>query len=432
MQKLRRFDHDCTNLSRCRQGLGDPPALSVLAIYQLVEHGSEPVQALQVRLGQALQDLVPRTRQADPDDPPVVGVWLAVDQAGGLSTVDEFHRAVRAQQHVLGQVADGGGLRSGMPLDGDQELMLNMSEAGLTGLVLAPALELAQRDTELEQLLEVRAPGLSHLRRLSSPDTIARPVRSGNRRTCTIGITSHSRQNRWQRAEWRYGFGMERTGERPGGVVITALAAYLGPLRLQRRKAEADLALQVRKEEADKAAAVEAAVRERRAAEADSLNKLISKIIEVRVSTALALETYKAVIRDLGNGHPVDWDVFSNEARNRAERVHEAAAGLLASGVKMSSGGYGDTHPSRPPALSAEPPSPETSFLDCLDSVSRLIAQIRAGQPATPGPLDDALTSALEARLQRAAAARRDILDSLQELGESRHGIRFVTPRTGA
>jgi len=98
----------------------------------------------------------------------------------------------------------------------------------------------------------------------------------------------------------------------------------------------------------------------------------------------------------------------------------------------MSSGGYGDTRPSRPPSLSAEPPSPGTSFLDCLDSVSRLIAQIRAEQPATPGPLDDAQTSALEARLQRAAAARRDILDSLQEIGESRHGIRFVTPRTGA
>jgi hypothetical protein len=47
-----------------------------------------------------------------------------------------------------------------MALDRDQQLMLDVRQAGRAGLILAPALEPAQGDTEGEQVLEVLPGGL--------------------------------------------------------------------------------------------------------------------------------------------------------------------------------------------------------------------------------------------------------------------------------
>jgi hypothetical protein len=118
--------------------------------YKLVQDSGQLVQAVQVRPGQLLQDLLAVCRQADPDHPAVLPVRGPLHQARGLGAVHQLHRAVRAQQQVAGQIADRRRQATRVPLDRHQQLVLDVRQPGGLGLVLAPALKAPQGDPELQ------------------------------------------------------------------------------------------------------------------------------------------------------------------------------------------------------------------------------------------------------------------------------------------
>ncbi len=206
-----------------------------------------------------------------------------------------------------------------------------------------------------------------------------------------------------------------------GGVLITAVAAYLGPLRLQRRKAEADLALEIHREQVSREAADAETSRQANAAEASRLEALITKVIAVRVAMALALQTYRSAIHDLKLGHPVDYAAFRAEAHEATLRVHEASAGLLASRVFMPSGGYGD-HPVG--TTPVELPPERLGFLDHLDRVMGNVELAR--KHSQPGrPLGTFFADGLDNALKVAASSRQTSLQRLIREIEQRHGVQI-------
>jgi hypothetical protein len=71
------------------------------------------------------------------------------------------------QHEVAGEISDGRRDATGMTLDSDEQLMLDMSEARLLSLCLAPVLELAEADPECQQPTEILARWLTQL---SLPD----------------------------------------------------------------------------------------------------------------------------------------------------------------------------------------------------------------------------------------------------------------------
>ena len=123
--------------------------------HKIVKDDRELVQAVQVSPGQLLQDAVAFTGQADPDHTAVVSVRRPLHQPGGLGPVDKLNRAVRPQEQVAGQITHGGRQIPAVSFDRDKQLMLDMGQALGLSLILAPALEAAQGDPELQQPLEV-------------------------------------------------------------------------------------------------------------------------------------------------------------------------------------------------------------------------------------------------------------------------------------
>ena len=113
------------------------------------------VQLSEVRLGQGRHQAVAFRGEPDPDDPRVLRVGGAPDKAGRFRPVHQLDRAVVPQQQVAREVADGRRDVSGVSLDRDQELVLDVSEPRGPGLGLAPVLETAQADPERQQVLEV-------------------------------------------------------------------------------------------------------------------------------------------------------------------------------------------------------------------------------------------------------------------------------------
>lgn len=133
---------------------------------ELVQDRSQLTQPLKMRLRQFLHDPVAFRGQPDADDPGIRTVRYPRDQPRGLGTVDELDRAVRALQQVSGEIADGRRPVPRVALDRYQKLVLDVRQPGGLRLILAPALEAAQRDPELKQLLEVLPgkPGRCHPR----------------------------------------------------------------------------------------------------------------------------------------------------------------------------------------------------------------------------------------------------------------------------
>jgi hypothetical protein len=69
---------------------------------------------------------------------------------------------VMTQQEVAGQITDGRRLGARVALDRDQELVLNVGQAGRPSLTFAPPLEPAQATAEGQQMLEILAVRLMH------------------------------------------------------------------------------------------------------------------------------------------------------------------------------------------------------------------------------------------------------------------------------
>jgi CBS domain-containing protein len=131
--------------------------------YQVVERPGQLAQLGQVRLGQLGDEPVSGLGELHPDHPRVLDVGAAPDEPGHRGAVDQLDRAVVAQQQVVGEVADGRRGVTGMPFDGDQQLMLDVGQADRLGLFLAPVLEPAQVHPEREEVLEVLAIGLRQI-----------------------------------------------------------------------------------------------------------------------------------------------------------------------------------------------------------------------------------------------------------------------------
>ena len=123
---------------------------------QGAQRGGQFVHFGQVDLGQPGDQLVASLGELHPGHPGVAGIRAAADEAGRLGAVHETHRTVALQQQVVGDLADRRGLGARMALDRNQELMLDLRQAGCDCLVFAPPLEAPQRDPERQQVLEVQ------------------------------------------------------------------------------------------------------------------------------------------------------------------------------------------------------------------------------------------------------------------------------------
>jgi hypothetical protein len=123
---------------------------------QGAQRGGQFVHFGQVDLGQPGDQLVASLGELNPGHPGVAGIRGAADEAGRLGAVHETHRTVALQQQVFGDLADRRRLGARMALDRNQELMLDVRQAGCACLVFAPPLEAPQRDPERQQVLEVQ------------------------------------------------------------------------------------------------------------------------------------------------------------------------------------------------------------------------------------------------------------------------------------
>ncbi len=93
--------------------------------------------------------------ETEPYNAVIARVDLSVYEAGGLGAINEPDRAVMTQQQGLGHGTDGRSLRSWVPADGEQQLMLRGGQARRFRLLLAPMQELAQTGSEREETLVV-------------------------------------------------------------------------------------------------------------------------------------------------------------------------------------------------------------------------------------------------------------------------------------
>jgi hypothetical protein len=91
--------------------------------------------------------------QRQADDPLILGVGEALDEAEALGAIDELDHAVVAQEEVVGDVADR--RRSAMTSNRQEQLVLRPREADGLRLVLAPVEEPAEPVAEGQEALEV-------------------------------------------------------------------------------------------------------------------------------------------------------------------------------------------------------------------------------------------------------------------------------------
>ena len=81
----------------------------------------------------------------------VLVVSGAGDETGGVGPVDEADHAVMEQEQIVRHLSDGRTTGIAVPSNGQEELMLGGREAGGLGLLLAPALEMAEAGPQAEQ-----------------------------------------------------------------------------------------------------------------------------------------------------------------------------------------------------------------------------------------------------------------------------------------
>ena len=144
---------------------------------QLVEHHSKLAEFFKVRCRQTDDERVALRSELHADDARVVWIGDAPDEPGRLGAVYQLDSTVMTQQEVTGQIADGRRSARRVALDRHEQLMLNMGEARLLSLRLAPVLELAEADAEREQSAEVLSRGLAQFHSLVTNSTLGGATR---------------------------------------------------------------------------------------------------------------------------------------------------------------------------------------------------------------------------------------------------------------
>jgi len=124
---------------------------------EFVKDGGEALEFVKVGCGQLAEPILAVGGEPDAGDAAVAAVAPALHQPGGLGAINQFDRAVRPEQQVGGQVADGGAIPAAVALDGQQQLMLGRGQAGRARPSLGPVLKAAQARPEREQVLIVLA-----------------------------------------------------------------------------------------------------------------------------------------------------------------------------------------------------------------------------------------------------------------------------------
>jgi H+/Cl- antiporter ClcA len=92
-----------------------------------------------------------QSREGDPYDAVVIRVTVSDHESGVCGAVHELDCTVVSEQEVVGKVSDRGSSRSGVPADGEQELMLHRCEPGFSCLAFAPTQETPHRGPQLQE-----------------------------------------------------------------------------------------------------------------------------------------------------------------------------------------------------------------------------------------------------------------------------------------
>lgn len=129
--------------------------LRAARLEQVIQRLGEVVQLGEVGRGQVLHQRLTLVGEDHPDHAAVLVVLLTADDAGRFRAVHQADRAVALQQQVLGKVPDRRGLRTRVPLDRDEQLVLRGSQTRRRRLILTPAQEAPQRYAEQQVVLEV-------------------------------------------------------------------------------------------------------------------------------------------------------------------------------------------------------------------------------------------------------------------------------------
>jgi hypothetical protein len=99
-----------------------------------------------------LDALGPLLRKAQSDDPVVVGVSDAAEEAGRFGPVDEPNRTVVAQEQIVRDFTNGCAADVSVTAYSQEKLVLSRSEAGGTSLLLTPTLEVTQSRPQDQEL----------------------------------------------------------------------------------------------------------------------------------------------------------------------------------------------------------------------------------------------------------------------------------------
>ncbi len=175
-----------------------------------------------------------------------------------------------------------------------------------------------------------------------------------------------------------------------GGTLLGSLASYFGPLQLQRRKERAD------QRQASDAFAAEA----------------VSKLAEIRVTTAMWLETLRTTVQDLEVGQFIDLEKFTEKAAAHNLLTRTATSGITNQQVYLQS-----RQPSRGPY--------QEFMLEIRDLEASLRVEISGQRRQRTRPLDQQKISELKHQLEKADEFRVATIDAIMKLLEQRNDAVF-------
>lgn len=104
------------------------------------------------------------------------------------------------------------------------------------------------------------------------------------------------------------------------GALIGGLASYLGPLHVQRRSSAL---------EAERAAV-------------DKFEANVKRVIEVRVTSSLWVDSVAELLQALADGREVGVEFFTQEVSENRQLAHRAVADMLVDGVRIRTFGPAD------------------------------------------------------------------------------------------
>ncbi|MFE1957402.1 hypothetical protein [Streptomyces sp. NPDC059479] len=175
-----------------------------------------------------------------------------------------------------------------------------------------------------------------------------------------------------------------------GGTLLGSLASYFGPLQLQRRKEHAD------QRQADETFAAEA----------------ISTLAEIRVTTAMWLETLRTTVQNLEVGQFIDLEKFTEKVAAHKLLTRTATSDIINQQVYLQS--RQSDH------------GPYQEFLAAMrDLEASLRTEIAGQRRQRTVPLGQQQIAELQRQLEKAERSRVATLDAIIKLLEKRNGMAF-------